>query len=178
MESEEEREERGGVVISSVLRRSRLDRNRILTAETSKSARGRHQRPTKSRERKRTEGEVKVEEKQNRMRMRMTRKRRRTDEKKAAAPRVTTFERPTRRYTSRSVRVYQASPSANRAAETWRSSSSSTLPSSRRSILEEKRNLSFHSSQLADIDIDRNVATRRFLEIKTVDWLISSERYI
>lgn len=37
-------------------------------------------------------------------------------EKKAAAPRVTTFERPTRSYTtSRPVRVYQASPSASRA---------------------------------------------------------------
>lgn len=37
-------------------------------------------------------------------------------EKKAAAPRVTTFERPTRSYaTSRPVRVYQPSPSASRA---------------------------------------------------------------
>ncbi|EFN65546.1 hypothetical protein EAG_10334 [Camponotus floridanus] len=37
---------------SLVLRRSRLDRNRILTAETSKSARGRDQRPTWSKERR------------------------------------------------------------------------------------------------------------------------------
>lgn len=85
-------------------------------AETSKSARGRNQRPIESKER---EGEAKVEEKQKRMRMRrMTKKRRRMDEKKAAASRVTTFERPTRRYTSRSVRVYQPSPLANYAAET------------------------------------------------------------
>lgn len=35
------------------------------------------------------------------------------DEKRTAAPRVTTFERPTRRYTTGPVRVYQASPSAN-----------------------------------------------------------------
>lgn len=97
---------------------------------------------------------MKVEEKQNRMRMRMTRKRRRMDEKKkkAAVPRVTTFERPTRRYTSGSVRVYQPSPSASRAAETWTSGSRSTFPSSRRSISGGKRAIySFPSSQLADI---------------------------
>lgn len=50
-------------------------------AETSKSARGRDQRPTKAGERER-EREVKVEEKQKRIRMRMTKKRRRMDEKK------------------------------------------------------------------------------------------------
>lgn len=67
------------------------------------------------------------------------------DKKRAAAPRVTTFERPTRRYTSRPVRVYQPSPSANRAAETWTSSNRSTLPSNRRSVSEGKGDLSFYS---------------------------------
>lgn len=35
--------------------------------------------------------------------------------KNFAAPRVTTFEQPTRRYTTGPVRVYQPSPTANRA---------------------------------------------------------------
>lgn len=76
------------------------------------------------------------------------------DEKKAAAPRVTTFERSTRRYTSRSVRVYQPSPSANRAAETWTSSNRSTLPSTRRSVSEGKSNLSFYSNYHISIPIE------------------------
>jgi len=43
----------------------------------------------------------------------------------------------------------------------------------------EKNDLSFQlSSQLIDIDIDRNIEARQLLEIKSVDWLIISERYI
>jgi len=107
-------------------------------AETSKSARGRDQWPTeykRGREGKRE----KKREKQKRIRIRMTKKRRRMDEKETTTPRVTTFERPTRRYTSRPVRVYQPSPSANRAVETWMSSSRSTLPSSQRTISKRKK---------------------------------------
>lgn len=107
-------------------------------AETSKSARGRDQRPTESKERERKRG-VKVEEKQKKMRMRMTRKRRRMVEKKAAASRVTTFERPTRRYTSSPIRVYQPSPLVNCAAETYTSSSGSILPSNRKSNFGRKK---------------------------------------
>lgn len=98
------------------------------------------------------------------------------DEKKAAAPRVTTFERSTRRYTSRFVRVYQPSPSANRAAETDEQQPFDPSEYSKKRFGRKKQSVFLF--QLPHIDTDRNTEARQLLEIKSVDWLIISERYV